>query len=312
MCMAYRYCKTCGFCYEEIYDECPECGSHGRTQVDKKKKELEQYEIGENEEYKYYILDDFTCSIKSIKKYFPELVLPSDIAGRKVVSIMNEAISDSENIVESVIIPDSVKDIDNFTFEKLANLKHVRLSKSISRLRPCTIVRCNALEEIIIPSNIKAVSSMAIKDCKNLIGEHIKIIKEISKLKEDNDIKSEGLSSFNEKISEQYKKETKIYTDLQKELSDKKTILNNLEKKLVKVRAKALFKDSKNEIFIIEPTKENLEMNEEIIKLKESIEELEKKDKINSKKLIDLRNELKITQKVLSVKQYNYYNNINK
>ena len=53
-------------------------------------------------------------------------------------------------------------------------------------------------------------------------------------------------------------------------------------------------------------------MNEEIIKLKESIEELEKKDKINSKKLIDLRNELKITQKVLSVKQYNYYNNINK
>ena len=151
-----------------------------------------------------------------------------------------------------------------------------------------------------------------LKDCKNLIGEHIKIIKEISKLKEDNEMKSEGLSSFNEKISEQYKKETKIYTDLQKELSDKKTILNNLEKKLVKVRAKALFNDSKNEIFIIEPTKENLEMNEEIIKLKESIEELEKKDKINSKKIIDLRNELKITQKVLSVKQYNYYNNINK
>ena len=151
-----------------------------------------------------------------------------------------------------------------------------------------------------------------LKDCKNLIGEHIKIIKEISKLKEDNDIKSEGLSSFNEKISEQYKKETKIYTDLQKELSDKKTILNNLEKKLVKVRAKALFNDSKNEIFIIEPTKENLEMNEEIIKLKESIEELEKKDKVNSKKIINLRNELNITQKVLSVKQYNYYNNINK
>ena len=151
-----------------------------------------------------------------------------------------------------------------------------------------------------------------LKDCKNLIGEHIKIIKEISKLKEDNDIKTEGLSSFNEKISEQYKKETRIYTDLQKELSDKKTILNNLEKKLVKVRAKALFKDSKNEIFIIEPTKENLEMNEEIIKLKESIEELEKKDKVNSKKIINLRNELNITQKVLSVKQYNYYNNINK
>jgi len=151
-----------------------------------------------------------------------------------------------------------------------------------------------------------------LKDCKNLIGEHIKIIKEISKLKEDNDIKTEGLSSFNEKISEQYKKETRIYTDLQKELSDKKTILNNLEKKLVKVRAKALFNDSKNEIFIIEPTKENLEMNEEIIKLKESIEELEKKDKVNSKKIINLRNELNITQKVLSVKQYNYYNNINK
>ena len=151
-----------------------------------------------------------------------------------------------------------------------------------------------------------------LKDCKNLIGEHINGIKEISKLKEENDLKNESLSKFNEKLTKQYQKETKIYSELQKELTEKKTILNNLEKKLSKVRAKALFKDSKNEICIIEPRKENLELNEELLNLKQSIDDLEKKDKINTKKLIDLRNELNKTQKVLSVKQYNYYNNINK
>ena len=135
-----------------------------------------------------------------------------------------------------------------------------------------------------------------LKDCKNLIGEHINGIKEISKLKEENDLKNESLSKFNEKLTKQYQKETKIYSELQKELTEKKT----------------LFKDSKNEICIIEPRKENLELNEELLNLKQSIDDLEKKDKINTKKLIDLRNELNKTQKVLSVKQYNYYNNINK
>ena len=151
-----------------------------------------------------------------------------------------------------------------------------------------------------------------LKDCKNLIGEHINGIKEISKLKEENDLKNESLSIFNEKVTKQYQKETKIYSELQKELTEKKTILNNLEKKLSKVRAKISFKDSKKEIYITEPRKENLELNEELLNLKQSIDDLEKKDKINTKKLIDLRNELNKTQKVLSVKQYNYYNNINK
>ncbi len=151
-----------------------------------------------------------------------------------------------------------------------------------------------------------------LKDCKNLIGEHINVIKEISKLKEENDLKNESLSIFNEKVTKQYQKETKIYSELQKELTEKKTILNNLEKKLSKVRAKISFKDSKKEIYITEPRKENLELNEEILNLKQSIDDLEKKDKINTKKLIELRNELNKTQKVLSVKQYNYYNNINK
>ncbi len=151
-----------------------------------------------------------------------------------------------------------------------------------------------------------------LKECKNLIEEHIKVIKEISKLKEENDLKNENLSEFNDKVNKEYDKETKIYYELQKELSEKKNILNNLEKKLSKVRAKTLFKDSKNEIYIIEPRKENLKLNEEIFDLRKNIQELEKKDKINSQKLLDLRNELNRTQKVLSVKQYNYYNNINK
>ena len=83
---------------------------------------------------------------------------------------------------------------------------------------------------------------------------------------------------------------------LQAELTKKKSKLNDIENNLNKTRSKSLFKEAKNEIYVIEPTRKHLEMHQEILSTTEAIKQLETLGKEDNIKLIQLKNELEELQ----------------
>ena len=81
------------------------------------------------------------------------------------------------------------------------------------------------------------------------------------------------------------------------ELTKKKAKLNDVENNLQKLRAKSIFNEARNEIYVIEPTRNHLEMHQEILSTTEAINQLENLGKEDTIKLKKLQNELEELQK---------------
>ena len=76
------------------------------------------------------------------------------------------------------------------------------------------------------------------------------------------------------------------------------------------MRAKALYKNAKNELLVLEPSKKNISMHNEYLEITEGISSKEVINENNAKLLEKLREDLYEIQKKVSRKQYNHYNNI--
>ncbi len=76
------------------------------------------------------------------------------------------------------------------------------------------------------------------------------------------------------------------------------------------MRAKALYKNAKNELLVLEPSKKNISMHNEYLEITDGISSKEVINENNAKLLEKLREDLYEIQKKVSRKQYNHYNNI--
>ena len=76
------------------------------------------------------------------------------------------------------------------------------------------------------------------------------------------------------------------------------------------MRAKALYKNAKNELLVLEPSKKNISMHNEYLEITDGISSKEVINENNTKLLEKLREDLYEIQKKVSRKQYNHYNNI--
>ena len=141
-----------------------------------------------------------------------------------------------------------------------------------------------------------------LNSCKSLIESNINVDEKIQKLKEENQEISEISQQFQYQAQKEYEDEKNKYVKLQMELTKKKAKLNDIENILQKTRAKSLFKEARNEIYVIEPTRKHLEMHQEILSTTEAIKQLENLGKEDNIKLMQLKNELEELQ--------NEFNNI--
>ena len=141
-----------------------------------------------------------------------------------------------------------------------------------------------------------------LNSCKSLIESNINVDEKIQKLKEENQEISEISQQFQYQAQKEYEDEKNKYVKLQMELTKKKAKLNDIENILQKTRAKSLFKEARNEIYVIEPTRKHLEMHQEILSTTEAIKQLENLGKQDNIKLMQLKNELEELQ--------NEFNNI--
>ena len=199
-------------------------------------------------------------------------------------------------------------------FQKQDNsLKEEKLMNEIIDLKNAVNINWKILNEYII-SNLdndedkkedekdKKEIEELLNSCKSLIESNINVDEKIQKLKEENQEITEISQQFQYQAQKEYEDEKNKYIKLQMELTKKKAKLNDIENILMKTRAKSLFKEARNEIYVIEPTRKHLEMHQEILSTTEAIKQLENLGKEDNIKLMQLKNELEELQ--------NEFNNI--
>ena len=194
------------------------------------------------------------------------------------------------------------------------SLKEENLINEIIDLKNAVNINWKILNEYII-SNIdknerqneedekdkKEIEDL-LNTCKSLIDSNINVDEKIQKLKEENQEITEISQQFQYQAQKEYEDEKNKYIKLQMELTKKKAKLNDIENILQKTRAKSLFKEARNEIYVIEPTRKHLEMHQEILSTTEAIKQLENLGKEDNIKLMQLKQELEELQ--------NEFNNI--
>ena len=94
-----------------------------------------------------------------------DIIIPSTLGGCPVTSISWSAFS-SNNKIKSVVIPGSVKYIDQYAFARCRNLEKVTINNGVETIYMYAFEGCDKLEEIIIPPSLQKLANDVFKDCK--------------------------------------------------------------------------------------------------------------------------------------------------
>lgn len=102
-----------------------------------------------------------------------EVIIPETYNGYQVTRIAARAFKDCKKIT-SVVIPDTITCIDDFTFYNCTNLKSVTIPDSVTSIGLGAFKNCKKLASITIPKKVTSIASNAFRDCKSL--ESVKIL----------------------------------------------------------------------------------------------------------------------------------------
>ena len=116
-------------------------------------------------DYDYQILDDGTVEITNYKGSDTNLVIPSEVDGKKVTSIGN--LYGDRGII-SVEIPNSVKNIGDGAFDGFSSLKNIIIPDSVTSIGSCAFENCTSLTEVKIPNSVKVIGIRTFRYCISL------------------------------------------------------------------------------------------------------------------------------------------------
>lgn len=106
-------------------------------------------------------------------EFTTELIIPETIAGYdgyynyEVVAIADMAFMDNE-IIRSVVIPDTVTELGRDAFASCNNLERVKLPNNLSVIPENAFIGCYSLTEIVIPDSVTEIGAFAFYMCENL------------------------------------------------------------------------------------------------------------------------------------------------
>ena len=118
------------------------------------------------------MLNDTGITIVKLLKEKKTVIIPEKIGNYNVTKIASRAFEwdySGENIVEEVIIPDTVKEIGDNTFLYRNNLKKVILPKGLKKISMAMFAFCDSLQEIDIPEGVVEICDSAFFGCQNLL-----------------------------------------------------------------------------------------------------------------------------------------------
>ncbi len=96
-----------------------------------------------------------------------DIVIPEKICGKTVIGIKEEAFKNDTNIT-SVVIPQSISEIEDYIFYGCNNLTSIAIPNSVTSIGREAFDGCNNLTSIIIPDSVTSIGEYAFKWCWNL------------------------------------------------------------------------------------------------------------------------------------------------
>jgi|GEM_PF-999181 len=96
-----------------------------------------------------------------------DVVIPYVIAGLEITNIGKYAFGLNE-LIRSVIVPNSIKYIDSNSFTNCVNLSNVRLSENLEFIGVWAFSGCSKLTSITIPSSVTSIGKNTFYNCKGL------------------------------------------------------------------------------------------------------------------------------------------------
>ena len=96
-----------------------------------------------------------------------DVTIPSEIKGYPVAVIGEDAFH-KKNELTSVVIPDSVRTIEDDAFSFCRALKSVTFGNGLKRIGQRAFVCCESLEEAILPDSVEILDISAFADCYSL------------------------------------------------------------------------------------------------------------------------------------------------
>lgn len=125
----------------------------------------------ENEKYSYgnweYIIVDGNITITKYLGSETNITVPATIEGKKVTQIGNEAFMSNE-IVESIILPEGIVVLGEDAFYYCTKLQHIEIPNSVKTIKRFAFRYCYALTEINLPSELTVIEDRVFLYCKNL------------------------------------------------------------------------------------------------------------------------------------------------
>ena len=109
-------------------------------------------------------IDDTTAKFQSYSGEAENIIIPEEINGRKITVIGEESFA-NETKLKSIVIPDTVTEIQSFAFINCDNLDDVVMSKNIEKIGERAFLGPNCYE-IDLPDTLKELGDGAFSNCE--------------------------------------------------------------------------------------------------------------------------------------------------
>ena len=108
--------------------------------------------------------EDGTLTITGYSGTNPDLFIPSEMNGKTVTSIGEDAFW-YNSVVKNVTIPDTVKTIEPYAFRLCKTLETVKIGANVESIGKYAFANCSALSSVDIPNSVKNIGIYAFYNC---------------------------------------------------------------------------------------------------------------------------------------------------
>ncbi len=128
--------------------------------------EIEAFAIVSGD-FKYSVNDDNeTITISGYNGTNKEVIIPEKLDGYVVTALVNTFWGN--DIVEKVILPDTIKSVRGYCFYMCDNLQEVVLNENLEIIGPETFFQCKKLRSINLPDSLTSIGTAAFYECTSL------------------------------------------------------------------------------------------------------------------------------------------------
>lgn len=138
------------------------------------------------DDYKYYVIDEQSCGIKSYVGKSSEIVIPSEINGYRVIVIGQKCFA-NRDFIKKITIPKSIQEIEDEAFSECYSLSSVTFGdgSQLKKMGEDIFSDCEDLKKVVLPKSIQKIEDSAFMYCRKLSEVTFESGNKVQKIGED-------------------------------------------------------------------------------------------------------------------------------